>query len=461
MSDNKKVEMSEIVELCKRRGILFQSAEIYGGLQGIYDYGPLGVEIKRNLKNTWWKSNIYMRDDIEGIDASILTHKKVLKYSGHEDTFTDPLVDCKECKNRMRADHLNNNQCSFCGSKDLTSPRNFNLMFKCGFGPVENDDEFVYLRPETAQSIFINFNNVLNTTHRNLPFGIAQIGKAFRNEITARNFIFRTREFEQMEIEFFVDPKTSEKWFNYWIKERINWWKEQGIKEENLKIDYTPQNQLAHYSLATADIMYKFPHGFDELEGIANRSDFDLASHSKNNTELTHTSDVKPNTDSNVINAIIKSKDEKLIPYVIEPSAGVDRGVLAILTEAFCKELLEDGKSRIVLKLPHHISPYKLAIIPLAKNNEQIMAKSKEIFKELINIGNGNIKLEMTGNIGKSYRRHDEIGTPFCITVDFETFEAKEESITIRDRDSMKQKRVKISEFLDMFKFNSLKEMKF
>ena len=451
-----RAKMEEIIELCKRRGIVFQSAEIYGGLQGVYDYGPLGVELKKNLKDAWWRSNVYMRDDIEGVDASILTHKNILKYSGHEETFSDPLVDCKQCKNRMRADHLNNNQCIFCGSKNLTEPRQFNLMFKCGFGPVENINEFVYLRPETAQSIFTNFNNILNTTNRSLPFGIAQIGKAFRNEITARNFIFRTREFEQMEVEFFVEPEEAEKWFDIWLKERINWWKEQGLKDENLKVSHTPKKDLAHYSLATADIMYRFPHGFDELEGIANRSDFDLASHSKNNNEIEHAAKVKLNKHSSSINAISKSKEEKLIPYVIEPSAGVDRGVLAVLVEAFSKERIGEGKYRTVLKLPYHLAPYKIAVIPLARNNLEVVEKSREIFTKLLKIGNGNIKLEMTGNVGKSYRRHDEIGTPFCVTIDFETFEGKEETVTIRDRDSMNQKRVTVSKLLELFAQNSL-----
>ena len=278
--------MDQLVALCKRRGFIFQTNEIYGGLQGLYDYGPLGVELKENLKKSWWTKMVYSRDDVEGLDAAILTNKKVLKYSGHEDTFTDPLVDCKDCNNRMREDHIKDSKCLHCGSSNLTEPRPFNLMFKTNIGPVSDDDSYAYLRPETAQQIFTNFKNVVDATSKTIPFGIAQIGKAFRNEITPRNFIFRVREFEQMELEFFVKKGNDEEWHKYWVEERINWWVEQGIEKDNIEVLNVPQEELSHYSKATVDLMYKFPHGVEELEGIANRTDFDLGSHSKNQDEL-------------------------------------------------------------------------------------------------------------------------------------------------------------------------------
>ncbi|MDX2050665.1 MAG: glycine--tRNA ligase [Rickettsiaceae bacterium] len=448
-SSDSTILMSEIVELCKRRGFIFHSSEIYGGLQGVYDYGPLGVELKNNLKNAWWREIVYKRDDIEGLDSSILTHKLALKYSGHEETFTDPLVDCKDCKSRLRADHLKDGKCINCGSSNLTDSRNFNLMFKSQFGPVQNENEFVYLRPETAQAIFINFRNVLNTTSRKIPFGIAQIGKSFRNEITARNFIFRTREFEQMEIEFFTPKEDSEKWHKEWVKLRLEWWYKQGLSPQNIKLYETPKEELAHYSVATTDILYKFPHGFDELEGIANRSDYDLASHSKNNNSLNLNAKVLHNKDSNTILTYKDETYDEMVPYVIEPSAGVDRGVLAILTESYTKETLENGTTRIVLKLAKHLAPFKAAIIPLAKNNVKIVAKAKEIANELRELGKGRIKYEDLGNVGKAYRRHDEIGTPICITVDFETFEGEQETVTVRDRDSMTQTRVRVNDLKD------------
>ena len=278
--------MEELVALCKRRGFIFQSNEIYGGLQGLYDYGPLGVELKNNLKQSWWREMVFDRDDVEGLDASILTKPSVLKFSGHEDTFTDPLVDCRDCKSRWRADQLKSENCPSCGSNNLTEPRPFNLMFKTAVGPVEDGESFAYLRPETAQHIFTNFKNVVDSTSKQLPFGIAQIGKAFRNEITPRNFVFRVREFEQMELEFFVAPGTDEQWHESWVEARIKWWDEQGVSKNNLELYHVPEKELAHYSKATVDIMYKFPHGLEELEGIANRTDFDLGSHSKNQSEL-------------------------------------------------------------------------------------------------------------------------------------------------------------------------------
>ena len=343
----KSHSMEDLISLCKRRGFIFQSNEIYGGLQGLYDYGPLGVELKNNLKKAWWKSMVFERDDVEGIDSSILTNPLVLKYSGHEDTFSDPLVDCRDCNSRWRSDHIEDGKCPNCGSSNLTEPRPFNLMFKTSVGPVEDGSSFAYLRPETAQSIFTNFKNVMDSTPHSLPFGIAQIGKAFRNEITPRNFIFRVREFEQMELEYFVKPGEDEKWHKEWTELRVNWWQEQGIAKDNLEIYYVPEEELAHYSKGTVDIMYKYPHGTEELEGIANRTDFDLGSHTKGQNDLDIKAKVTKNTQSNSKLAI-QDLDTKewFLPYVIEPSAGVDRGFLAILNEAYNEEMLDDGKKR-------------------------------------------------------------------------------------------------------------------
>ena len=432
--------MEELVALCKRRGFIFQSSEIYGGLQGMYDYGPLGVELKNNLKESWWKEMVFDRDDVEGLDASILTKPNVLKFSGHEDTFSDPMVDCKSCNQRFRADQVPEH----CKDEDLTEPRQFNLMFKTSVGPIEDKDSFAYLRPETAQNIFTNFKNVLDSTSQQVPFGIAQIGKAFRNEITPRNFIFRVREFEQMELEFFVIPGTDEEWHKAWVNSRLKWWNEQGISSENIELYNVPAEELAHYSKATVDIMYKFPHGLEELEGIANRTDFDLGSHSKNQQDLNIDSRVIKNNESNSRLATQDPKTKKwIVPYVIEPSAGVDRGVLAVLNEAYKVEQLNDGKLRTVLNLKPHLSPIKAAVIPLKKNNSDLVKIASDIKNDLQKLRLGRILLENTGNIGKSYRRNDEIGTPLCITVDFESLENK--SVTIRDRDSMEQTRMPIS----------------
>ena len=434
--------MEELVSLCKRRGFIFQSNDIYGGMKGLYDYGPMGVELKNNLKQSWWKSMIYERDDIEGLDASILTSPEVLKHSGNEDTFTDPLVDCKSCKSRWRADQLEGNNCPNCKSTDLTEPRPFNLMFKTAIGPVDDGTAFAYLRPETAQQIFTNFKNVIDSTNKSLPFGIAQIGKAFRNEITPRNFIFRVREFEQMELEFFVDPGTDDDWHKYWVDSRYNWWIDQGIKKENIELYTVEKKELSHYSKATVDIMYKFPHGNEELEGIANRTDFDLGSHTKNQEEFDISAKVMNNKKSTTKLAIHKLEEKKwIIPFVIEPSAGVDRGVLALLNEAY----FEDEKnSRVVLALKPHLSPIKAAVIPLKRNNEELVNTAKKIKNDLQKLGLGRVILENSGNIGKSYRRHDEVGTPLCITVDFESLE--DQTVTVRDRDTMEQQRVSMDE---------------
>ena len=442
--------MEELVSLCKRRGFIFQSNDIYGGIKGLYDYGPMGVELKNNLKQSWWKSMIYERDDIEGLDSSILTSPDVLKHSGHEDTFSDPLVDCKACKSRWRADQLEKDSCPNCKSTDLTEPRPFNLMFKTSIGPVDDGSAFTYLRPETAQNIFTNFKNVLTSTNRSVPFGIAQIGKSFRNEITPRNFIFRVREFEQMELEFFVEPGSDEDWHTYWINSRQKWWVNQGIDKNNLHLINVEENELSHYSKATSDIMYKFPHGLEELEGIANRTDFDLGSHTKNQNEFNISAKVMKNDKSTTKLAVHNLESNKwFIPYVIEPSAGVDRGILAILNEAYKEELLAEKHKRIVLALKPHLSPIKAAVIPLKKNNKELVNQTKKIKDNLQKLGLGRVVLENSGNIGKSYRRHDEIGTPICITVDFETLD--KQTVTVRDRDTMQQETVNIEQLQNYY----------
>jgi glycyl-tRNA synthetase len=437
--------MDDLVALCKRRGFIFQSGEIYGGLQGLYDYGPLGVELKNNIKNAWWSSMVYENDNIEGLDSSILTNPLVLKYSGHEETFSDPMVDCKSCNQRFRADQIPKE----CKPEDLTEPRMFNLMFKTNVGPVDDGENFAYLRPETAQQIFTNFKNVVDSTSKSIPFGIAQVGKAFRNEITPRNFIFRVREFEQMELEYFVEPGKDEECINSWVQKRLEWWEKQGVPTESIELYEVPKDELAHYSKRTVDLMYNFPHGLEELEGIANRTDFDLGSHSKKQEELGIKSQVKNNRNSNSKLAVQNEHGDWYVPYVIEPSAGVERGFLAILNEAFVEENLDNGKTRTVLKLKPHLAPVKAAIIPLKKNNEEIVALSKSTKNLLQDLGLGRVMLENTGNIGKGYRRHDEIGTPICITVDFDSLE--DNTVTIRDRDTMEQTRLKINELPNFF----------
>ena len=445
--------MEDLVSLCKRRGFIFPSNDIYGGMKGLYDFGPMGVELKLNLKSAWWKSMVYERDDVEGLDSTILTSPTVLKYSGHEDTFSDPLVDCKVCKARFRADQLENSECPRGGSltnckfKDLTEARPFNLMFKTAIGPVDDGSSFAYLRPETAQQIFVNFKNVVDSTSRVPPFGIAQIGKAFRNEITPRNFIFRVREFEQMELEYFVKPGSDEDWHKYWLDKRLNWWAEQGVKSEKLKLLEVEKKDLSHYSKATFDIMYDFPHGLEELEGIANRTDFDLGSHSKNQKDFNIKANIQENKNSTTKLAIQDLENKEwFIPFVIEPSAGVERGVLAVLNEAYT---IEEANKRTLLKLQPHLSPIKAAVIPLKRNNSDLVNIANNVKSELQSLGLGRVMVENTGNIGKNYRRHDEIGTPLCITVDFETLE--NQTVTIRDRDTMKQEKVSLSEVANYY----------
>ena len=441
--------MDKIVSLCKRRGFLFQGSELYGGLQGTWDYGPMGVELKNNVKRLWWSANVYERDDMEGLDSAILMNRNVLKYSGHEVTFSDPMVDCRKCKKRFRADHVDaGEKCSSGGQHDLTEPRPFNLMFKTTVGPVENEENIAYLRPETAQGIFVNFKNVIDSTNRKLPFGIAQIGKAYRNEITPRNFIFRVREFEQMEIEYFVMPGTDEEWHERWIADRVDWYHKYGIRPENLRKYVQVGDELAHYAKATTDLVYRFfperedeSKQFDEVEGIANRTDHDLAGHTKggkthlpDGTFLTNEHAVKKQT------YLDTKTNTHLTPYVIEPSGGVDRITLAFLMDAYEEQTLEGGKKRTVLHLHPDLSPVKVAVIPLARNKPELVEMGKRIKRDLQAAGRLRSLFDDSGNIGKCYARQDEIGTPFCVTVDHQSLE--DQQVTVRHRDTMAQDRI-------------------
>ncbi len=515
--------LDQVVSLAKRRGLIFPSSEIYGGLQGVFDYGPLGVELKNNIQHDWWRTNVYERDDMEGLDAAILMNRLVWKYSGHEETFNDPLVDCRSCKSRWRADHIKG-KCPNCGSSDLTEPRPFNMMFKTAVGPVADAGSFAYLRPETAQGIFVNFANVQTTTGRKLPFGIAQIGKAFRNEINPRNFLFRVREFDQMEIEFFVMPGSDEQWHERWLEARLSWWEGIGVPSERIQVYDVPKADLAHYSKRTYDLMYNYPTlGYEEIEGIANRTDFDLGSHSRDQASLGLAARVSPNSDSLAKLTYFDLESKRhVVPFVIEPSAGVGRCTLAVLCEAYDEQQvkappeeqieavraalttflrsvgrneklaadtkgvleqqgaaiaanlpqalplvetllalpgadqIEVGKKlrgqaqplidehfRTVLHLKPKIAPIKAAVFPLKRNHDGLVGTAKAIRKVLQHTGMRTV-YDDTGAIGKLYRRQDEIGTPFCITVDFQTLE--DGSVTVRDRDSMQQQRVASAE---------------
>ena len=456
------IDMDTIVSLCKRRGFIFQSSEIYGGTGSCWDYGPLGVELKNNVKRAWWRDNVQLRPDMVGLDASILMHAAVWKASGHLDHFTDPMIDCRGCQRRFRADKLDEGEwvhycpatkgnkfmvpagepckhcgarrtlCPACGKGELTDARQFNLMFKTFMGPVEDDAAVTYLRPETAQGIFVNFDNVLQAMRLKLPFGIAQIGKAFRNEITPGNFTFRTREFEQMEIEYFVMPGTDEEWHQRWIDERFAWYQRYGIQKENIRLREHEKDELAHYAKRTADIEYLFPMGWSELEGIANRTDFDLKQHSQFSGRSLEYFD--------------EESKQKVIPYVIEPSAGADRSTLAFLVDAYHAEEVK-GEKRVVLKFHPELAPIKIAVLPLLKKNNQIVETAKKICADLRR--RWYAVYDDTASIGRLYRRQDEIGTPFCVTVDVQTVgDAKataDQKVTIRSRDSMEQIRVPIS----------------
>ena len=433
--------VNDIVALCKRRGFIFTGSEIYGGMGGTYDYGPYGVELMRNIRNAWWNAMIYSRNDIEGMDASVITNRLMWKYSGHEGSFSDPLVECKKCGARMRQDKMKDpTKCDNCGSTDITEPRAYQLMMGLSIGAMANGEINAYLRPETATTTYVNFKNVLDSKPHKLPFGIAQIGKSFRNEISPRGFVFRMREFEQAEMQYFVNPAEDEKYFEYWKKMRLAWWVDtMGIRSEKLR--FKPHEKLAHYAKAAVDIEYDFPDGFDELEGVHNRQDFDLGSHTKGQDEFKLASHVMENKDSTTKLAYSDAQTgETFIPYVIETAMGVNRAMLAVMLEAYEDEDLGDGKTRTVLKLKPWLAPVKAAVIPLVRNIPEIVDLSNKIVEDLRRLGIGKIELENSGNIGKNYRRHDEIGTPVCITVDHQTLE--DGTVTLRYRDSMEQIRI-------------------
>ena len=426
MSESNIKSMNDLVSLSKRRGFLFQSSEIYGGLSSCWDYGPLGVELKNNVKNRWWRSMTF-REDVEGIDASIFMHPTTWKASGHVDGFNDPMVDCKACKSRFRADQIDlAKPCPTCKVEgQFTEPRDFNLMFKTQMGPVEDPSALVYLRPETAQGIFVNFLNVQGTMRKKLPFGIAQIGKAFRNEISPGNFIFRMREFEQMEMQFFVKPGSQKEWMEQWKELRYNWHISNGLRAEKLRWHAHGEGELAHYADAATDIEYEFPIGWGEMEGIHSRTDFDLAQHQKfSGKKLEYVDQMDGN--------------KKYIPYVIETSVGCDRAVLALLCDAYRLENEGDkDNERIVMKFHPSVAPVKAAVMPLMKK-EELEGPARKLFEELQQ--NYKVEYDTSGSIGKRYRRQDEIGTPYCITVDYDTL--TDQAVTVRDRDAMTQERV-------------------
>ena len=434
--------MEKIVSLCKRRGFIFQSSEIYGGLNGCWDYGPLGVELKRNVKNYWWRVMVHERDDVVGMDGAILTRPEVLKASGHVEGFSDPMVDCRTCKARLRADQVIEKkgirQCPNCGGRDLTEARPFNLMFQTQMGAAADESSIAYLRPETAQSIFVQFKNILEVSRRKLPFGIAQIGKAFRNEINPRNFTFRSREFEQMELEYFCRAEQGMELLEYWKEERLKFYENIGIRRNRLHVKTVPDEERAFYSKGTYDIEFEFPFGRQELEGVAYRTDYDLLQHQK--------------ASGKSLDYFDEETKQRFVPHVVEPSAGVDRTVLALICEAYSEDEAPDEKgkmeTRIVLRFHPRMAPIKCGIFPLLKNNDQLVAKAKEIFDLLR--PHMNVFYDESGAIGRRYRRQDEIGTPFGVTVDFETLGEKDaalrDTVTLRERDSMKQERVAIKD---------------
>jgi glycyl-tRNA synthetase len=429
------VDMDTIASLCKRRGFVFQSSEIYGGIGGFWDYGPLGVELKNNIKRAWWKSVVQDRDDMVGLDSSIIMNPEVWRASGHVAEFSDPLVECKNCHHRFRADQLKGDACPNCGQRGtMTEPRQFNMLFRTFVGPVEDDAAAAYLRPETAQGIFVNFANVQQAMRKKIPFGIAQIGKAFRNEIVTGNFIFRDRELEQMEIEFFVKPGTEDEWHERWRDDRMKWWTQVlCIQSENIRARALPKKDLAHYSKGTFEIEYKFPMGWSEIEGIASRTDYDLKRH----IESSHKS----------LEYFDDGTKEHFVPYVVEPSAGVDRCFLTLLFDSYREEQVRDEK-RVVILFPKALAPVKVAVLPLARNRAEIVALAEKITADL--------KTDMmamyddSASIGRLYRRQDEIGTPFCVTVDHQSALPDDDKydgkVTIRDRDTMEQIRVPVGE---------------
>ena len=418
------VSLDTVVSLCKRRGFIFQSSEIYGGIGSLYDYGPVGSELKRNVKDQWWKSMVRDREDVVGIDASILMHPNVWVASGHVDSFTDPLAECHECHRRHRSDLLETDECPDCGG-ELSEPRHFNLMFRTHIGPVEGDENIVYLRPETAQAMFVDFDNVVNSSRVRIPFGIAQQGKSFRNEITPGNFTFRTREFEQMEMEYFCEPGTDEEWHRYWIDFSMDWFSDLGIRRSKLRVREHEADELPHYSKGSADVEFLFPWGWGELETISNRTDYDLKAHiEKSGKDLSYYD--QPN-------------NKRYVPYVVEPAMGADRSALAFLIDAYDEEEVNND-TRVVLRFHPSIAPYQIAILPLSRN-AKLTPKAREVY-DLVR-SRFSTQYDETQSIGRRYRRQDEIGTPLCVTVDFETVES-DDSVTIRHRDTMEQIRVPI-----------------
>lgn len=423
-------KMNKIVSLCKRRGFVYPSSEIYEGIGGFWDFGPLGVELKRNLKNWWWQTIVQDRDDVYGLDSTIIHNPKVWQASGHTVSFTDPLRECKSCHQRFRVDHLKKDKCPECEGK-LTEVKQFNLMFETFVGATKETANKAYLRPETCQGIFINFANVVDTVQPKIPFGIAQIGKGFRNEVTFGNFIFRDREFEMMELEYFVKPGDDEKWYDYWLKQRMKWFVDLGVNRKKLRFFEHPKKSLAHYSKRTVDIEYKFPFGWAELEGIANRTDFDLKSHAQlSGKDLQFQNE----------------KGKKFYPFVVEPSLGVERAVLVLLLEAYQEEEDKNGV-RVLLSLDPKLSPYKVAVFPLLSNKPDLVKKARQVY-ELLK-PHFTVAWDDIGNIGKRYRRQDEVGTPWCVTIDHQTL--KDKTATVRDRDSMRQERVKIDKLIEFF----------
>ena len=415
--------MDKVVNLCKRRGFVFPSSEIYGGFRSTYDYGPLGALMLRNVKEAWWRSMVQLRDDVVALDSAILMSPRVWEASGHLANFTDPLVDCRNCKERWRADHVDG-VCPNCGSRDLTEARAFNMMFKTFVGPVEDEAGVAYFRPETAQGMFVNFMNVLNTTRKKPPFGIAQMGKSFRNEITPGNFVFRTREFEQMEMEYFVPPEDAPRWFDYWCHERLGWYTDLGMQEELLRLRHHDQEELSHYSAATADIEFLYPWGWGELEGVANRTDYDLTAHTKASGERLEYYD--------------QATGDRYVPFVIEPAAGATRTMMAFLLSAYTEDEV-GGEERTVLRLHHRLAPYTVAVLPLSRK-ETLTPTAREVLGRLQPYFM--CDYDETQSIGRRYRRQDEIGTPYCVTVDFDTLDDR--AVTIRERDSLEQVRVPI-----------------
>jgi glycyl-tRNA synthetase len=426
--------MEAVTSLAKRRGIAFQSSEIYGGLRSSWDYGPLGVELRRNLRAAWWRSMVQLRDDVVGLEAAIIMSPRVWEASGHVAGFSDPLIECTNCHQRFREDHLTPNddgilRCPNCGGAEFTEPKQFNLMMKTHLGPVEDADSAVYLRPETAQGMFVDFTTVQTMARKKLPFGVAQIGKSFRNEITPHNFIFRTREFEQMEMEYFVKPGTDDEWFSYWVQHRLQWYLDLGMSKEKLRLRDHEPDELAHYAKAATDVEYEFPFGWGELEGIANRTDFDLRAHQEaSGQDLTY---------------FDQEQEERYLPYVVEPAAGVDRSLLAFLVDAYRVEEVPTAKGdtdkRTVLGLHRSLAPIKVAVLPLSRN-ERLVPEARRVFDAVK--GDWMCQYDDAGAIGRRYRRQDEVGTPFCVTVDFDSLEDRQ--VTVRERDTMSQDRLPI-----------------